>query len=194
MKLTELTMRVGDLSASADERSTLDKETWRLHPKIADMEEFIIRNEGQQYTVWLKDELVGAASMKRGDPAEVTKIWVSSQFRGKRVLSKLLWFFKTREMQSKLILGPMHSKDTFEVVSKGLKSFTKNWFNIKTKEVIELTLDTLDPKNKTHYSFAGPTDWRIMLEAELFEEQWSFFKSSDFIKDAYGAFVDDWVV
>lgn len=187
-------MRVGNLANLADQDAARHQATWRRHDHVGDMEDLTVRCSNEQYSVWDEETLIAAARLTKGDPALVRNIWVSSAYRNQRILSKLLWYFKTRELQHRMILGPLHSRDTQLVVSKGLKSFTKSWFNLKTGEVVPLTPDTIDIKNTKFYSHSGETEWRVLLEmpcTELFMVAWPKFREhQDFMLEAYSAYIE----
>lgn len=162
MKLHELfiheTWVVGNLSKNADEYALAQKDKWKQHPHVGDIDKFSVRHQGVQYSVWDKDKLIASAELHNGNPSEVKKIWTNKAYRGKKILSRLLWFFKSRENKSRLLLGNMHSSDTQEVVKHRLSQFTKSWF--KNGEQKPFSLDTLDQ----FYSKRETTGWQLMLE------------------------------
>lgn len=163
---------------------------WKNGKHIADIEQFkVLVNDSEHipgasvYTLWHNDTLVSFASLV-GD-REVDGVWVHPEYRGQRILSKLLWFFKTRLNKSPLILGDIHSTDMQEVV-KGLSRFEKKWYNVKTNEVEPFRLETLD----NYYSSLKPTPWRLMLENDG-EFNWPMFNTGVmFMKEAYEPYID----
>lgn len=183
--ITEMTMRGPDYNKLANKLAKDNASIWKTGKHIADIEQFKVRlSDSEQlpgallYTLWEQDTLVAFAALVGGN--EVDGAWVNPEYRGQRILSKLLWFFKTRLNKSPLILGDIHSKDMQEVV-KGLSRFEKKWFNIRTHEVEPFNLATLD----NYYSSSRPTAWRLMLENDG-EFDWPMFNTGVlFMKEDY---------
>ena len=185
MKIKEMTMRGPDYNNLANTLATTNEKLWRSGKHIADIEQYkvLIRNSEQipdavHYSLWDQNKLIAFATLTDGN--EVDGVWVHPDYRGQRILSKMLWFFKTRLNKNPLILGDIHSKDMQEVV-KGLSRFDKNWINIKTQEVRPFSIDTLD----NFYSYANPTAWRLMLENDG-EFNWPMFNTGvTYLKEDY---------
>ena len=189
MKIKEMTMSGPDLNLLAQQFADKNKQQWATSGEyIADIEDYkVLKNLGStqnsdHYSLWDKNNLVGFASL--GDDNVVDGVWVNPDYRGRKIFSMMLWFFKTRLNKSPLILGDIHSKDMQELV-KGLSRFEKKWYNIKTKEVEPFSLETLD----NYYSHGRPTQWRLILENDG-EFSWPMFNRGNFIKEAYEVFVD----
>lgn len=185
MKIEEMTMRGPDYNNLASKLAKDYAPKWKTGEYIADIEQFkvLVSNSEQipgalTYTLWDGDKLAAFASLVGGN--EVDGVWVDSDYRGQRILSKLLWFFKTRLNKSPLILGDIHSKDMQEVV-KGLSRFEKKWYNIRTKEVEPFSSETLD----NYYSLDRPTAWRLMLENDG-EFNWPMYRTGiKFMQEDY---------
>jgi hypothetical protein len=185
MKIKEMTMRGPNYDKLATKLANEYSSIWKTGKYIADIEQFkVLTSDSLQvpgattYTLWDENKLVAFASLVNEN--EVDGVWVDSEYRGQKILSKLLWFFKTRLNKSPLILGDIHSTDMQEVV-KGLSRFEKKWFNIKTKEVEPFNAETLDK----YYSFLKPTNWRLMLENDG-EFNWPMFKTGvKFMQEDY---------
>lgn len=184
-----MTMRGPDLNALASKHAANNYEQWKSNGLyIADIENYrVLKNAGyspkiDHYSLWDDDELVAFASL--GSDNTVDGVYVNPAYRGQKIFSMILWFFKTRLNKSPIILGDIHSKDMQEVV-KGLSRFEKKWYNIKTNEVEPFSLDTLDK----YYSLSGPTVWRLMLENDG-EFNWPMFNQGGFMKEAYEVYVD----
>ena len=185
MKIKEMTMRGPNYDKLATKLANEYSSIWKTGKYIADIEQFkVLMSDSLQvpgattYTLWNENKLVAFASVINEN--EVDGVWVDSEYRGQKILSKLLWFFKTRLNKSPLILGDIHSTDMQEVV-KGLSRFEKKWFNIKTKEVEPFNVETVDK----YYSFLKPTNWRLMLENDG-EFNWSMFKTGvKFMQEDY---------
>jgi hypothetical protein len=185
MKIQEMTMRGPDYNDLANKLANDNAEKWQTGKHIADIEQFKVKvSDSEQlpgallYTLWDKDTVVAFAALIGGN--EVDGVWVNPDYRGQRIFSKVLWFFKTRLNKSPLILGDIHSKDMQEVI-KGLSRFEKKWINIRTQEIQPFSLDTLD----NFYSSARPTAWRLMLENDG-EFDWPMFRTGmQFMKEDY---------
>ena len=184
-EISEMTMRGPDYNDIAHKLAKDNVEKWQTGKHIADIEQFKVKvNDSEQlpgallYTLWDKDTLVAFAAVIGHN--EVDGVWVNPDYRGQRIFSKILWFFKTRLNKSPLILGDIHSKDMQEVI-KGLSRFEKKWINIRTQEIQPFSLDTLD----NFYSSARPTAWRLMLENDG-EFNWPMFRTGmQFMKEDY---------
>lgn len=184
-EVTEMTMRGPDYNKLANNLAATHADKWKTGNHIADIEQYkVLANMSDlvpgatHYSLWDNELLVAFALLTPGN--EVDGVWVNPQYRGQRLLSKLLWFFKTRLNKSPLIMGDIHSKDMQEVV-KGLSRFDKKWINIKTQEVQPFSIDTLD----NFYSYVKPTAWRLMLENDG-EFNWPMFRSGlSYIKEDY---------
>ena len=188
-ELTEMTMRGPDYNSLANKLAASNEVNWKNGKHIADIEQYkVLARESEQlpgathYSLWDNEKLVAFASIVSGN--EVDGVWVHPEYRGQRLLSKLLWFFKTRLNISPLMLGDIHSTMMQEVV-KGLSRFNKYWYNIKTNEKEQFSLDTLD----NFYSYSKPTAWRLMLENDG-EFNWPMYNGASFVKEAYEGFID----
>lgn len=178
-----MTMRGPNLSIRAQKFIDKNKQYWLENGKyIADIEDFKVLQNGTHYSLWDNDILVSVASLSNNN--EVDDVWVNSDYRGKKIFSMMLWFFKTRLNRNQLILGAVHSKDMQEVV-KGLSRFDKKWYNIDTKETKPFDIDTLDD----YYSYLEPTPWRLMLE-NTGKFNWPMFNNNGFVKESYESYID----
>ena len=113
----------------------------------------------------------------------VDDVWVSQNYRGQKIFSKMLWFFKTRLGRSRLLLGPVHSPNMQEII-KGMSRFDKKWINIETDQVEPFDLNTLDQ----FYSYGGPTSWRLMLE-NTHKFNWPM-RGGGFVKEQFSGYID----
>ena len=186
-EITEMTMRGPDYTELADKLAATNAEKWLADGKyIADIEHFrVLKNSSdlvasaEHYSLWDGDTLAAFALLE--NESTVDGVWVAPEYRGQRLFSKLLWFFKTRLNRSPLILGDIHSTTMQEVV-KGLSRFNKSWINIRTNEVEPFSLDTLDK----YYSYSKPTAWRLMLENDGEFNNWPMFNGSMlYLKEDY---------
>lgn len=184
MKISEMTMRGSDLSVQAEKFATKYKNQWLNQGKhIADIEDFKVLQDGIHYSLWDNDMLVAVCSLS--DDNTIDNVYVSSKYRGRKIFSMMIWFFKTRMNRSPLIIGPTHSKMMQEVV-KGLSRFSKQWYNIETHEKEPFSLDTLE----NYYSYLQPTPWRLMLENSGDFSDWPMFNGAGFVKESYEPYVD----
>ena len=187
-EISEMTMRGPDLSTVGDKFAQTNMDAWKNGTHIADIEQYEVKkNSGplpnsDHYSLWDGDILVAFATLTHDDV--VDGVWVNEKYRGQKLFSMMLWFFKTRLNRSPLMIGDIHSRDMQEVV-KGLSRFEKKWYNIRTHEVEPFSLDTLD----NYYSFLKPTPWRLMLENDG-EFNWPMFRTgAQFMKEAYDPYI-----
>ena len=188
--ITEMTMRGGNFDISATEYSKsflkhLDKFTY-----IADIEDFKVLKwqylKSDTFFLLIKDDQV-ISSCKVLDYLDgikmIRNIWTDRNYRGNGILSKLLWFFKTRLNYSRMVLGDLHSEDTQKVVKNGLSKFKKSWYKNGKQE--PFSADTLN----NFYSDSKATGWLVMLENDGQFENWPMFKGTDFCRDNYEMFL-----
>ena len=184
MKIKEMTMKGPNLSVASQNFVDKYKLHWLTQGQyIADIEEFKVLQDGVFYSLWDNNTLVAIASLT-DNTNEVDNVWVNSDYRGRKIFSMMLWFFKTRLNRTQLLLGAVHSKDMQEVV-KGLSKFDKKWYNIDTNEIKPFDIDTLDD----YYSYLGPTSWRLMLE-NTNHFNWPMFNHAGFVKESYELYID----
>jgi hypothetical protein len=185
MKIQEMTMRGPNFDNVAQEFVGKNQARWKKYGKhIGDIEDYKVLQDGIYYSVWDNDAIVAVTSLSNASN-EVDDVWVSPQYRGKKIFSMLLWFFKTRLQRDKLLLGPIHSASMQEVV-KGLSRFNKSWVNIRTNEIKPFSSDTVDE----FYSYAGPTQWRLMLENSGDFSSLPKFNVGGFVKESYYPYID----
>ena len=189
IELHEMTMRVGNLDKNATEFAERNSTRWLEDgAHVGDIEKFTIRKLYDVYSVWDSDELIACCTADKipNNPAIVDRLWVKKERRGEKILSKLLWFLKSREGFDRMLLGNMHSDDTAEMI-KGLRAFTKSWYKDGASE--PFSIDTTD----RYYSNKQPTGWQLMLENtyDFTAEMPRFYDiNTDFIRTSYSAFID----
>jgi len=186
LEINEMTMRFSNMDKIATKYVNQNKETWwddGVH--IGDIEDYNLRKYDMIYSLWDKDVLVASTSLDTNKTIpEVDKVWVNPDYRGQKIFSKMLWFYKTRLHHSQLLLGEIHSSDMQEVI-KGLSRFTKSWY--KDGVVEPFDLNTVD----NYYSWAESTGWQIILENNGKFVGWpKFAGGDDWIKQSYEGFVD----
>lgn len=184
----EMTMRMGSLDNIATSFVNKNKQRWFDSGKhIGDIDEFTVKSLNGMYSMWDAARIVACSSLDivPNNHAIVDQVWVDPEYRGKKLFSKLLWFFKTRMNCPKLLIGDIHSSDMQQVIA-GLSRFKKSWINISTGEVKEFSPETADEFS----SWGGKTKWRLMLENEYdFSDFPRFTTGNNFIKEAY-----DWQI
>ena len=183
--ISEMTWRGPDYSNLAKKFGEEHSELWLTHGKyIADIEQYQVRQYNDYYSLWYRNQLIAYTSLN--DKNIVDDIWVKEEYRGQKIFSKMLWFYKSRLAKNPLFLGKIHSPDMQEVV-KGLSRFKKQWHNIKTGQNEPFDIDTLN----NFYSSGGSTDWRIMIENTGDFSDWPMFKTgSSYIKEDYTAIIE----
>jgi hypothetical protein len=160
--VNEMAYKGGDLRSQADEYAKKQEVNLKDAKHVGDIEEFQVKKKGLIFSLWKDDELVALASL---DPipnayAVVDDLWVKDTFRNQKLLSKLLWFFKSRENHPKLLLGKLHSDDTYNVLKAGgLSKFKRYWFDPISSDTAEFDRDTIDEFYKGRKS-----SWTLMLE------------------------------
>ena len=181
-------MRAGNFDKKATEFGAANANRWGRGEHVGDIDSFTIKKDGIYFSVWDNEILIAYSSLSTQKPAVVDDVWVSGEYRGQKLFSKLLWFYKSRMGQNKLVLGDVHSKDTQDIVtSGGLSRFTKSWVNIRTNQTEPFDPATVD----NFYSWMGPTPWRLMLENDGDFTSWPAFnsESTGYIKQSY-----DWQI
>lgn len=188
MKIYEMTMRGGDFNLTAAKFVAFKKEDWKKNGKhVGDIENLSVLQDGYYFSVWDNDTIVACTSLTGyADYNIVDEVWVNPEYRGQKIFSKLIWFYKTRLNRNNILIGQVHSKDMQEVI-KGLSRFDKYWYNIKTKEKKLFSLDTLDD----FYSYTQVTPWRLLLENDGDFSTWpKFSEYKNFILEAYDPYID----
>lgn len=180
-----MTMRGSNFDAQAENFGKISIQFWKKNGKhIADIEEYRVVKCDGYYSLWNVDDQLIAYCLLSDFDNKVDNIWVSKEYRGKKIFSMMLWFFKTRLNKDYLVLGSVHSTDMQEVV-KGLSRFNKTWMNIYTGEKRPFDVTTLDD----YYSYMKPTDWRLVLENDG-EFGWPMFNGNGFIKESYTSYIE----
>ena len=188
MKISEMTMRGGDFSEPAAKFAAAKKDEWKQNGKhVGDIENYNVLQDGYFFSVWDGNELAAFTSLTGyAETNTIDDVWVNPAYRGQKLLSKLIWFYKTRLNRNNLILGKVHSTIMQEVV-KGLSRFKKQWYNLKTKEKKPFSIDTLDD----FYSHLHSTPWRLMLENSGDFSDWpKFTEGKSFVLEAYEPYID----
>lgn len=180
----EMTMRGPNFDSAAEKFGQLYATAWLTDgAHIGDIEHYRLVKYRNYYSLWDNQELVAFTSLT--DVSEVDDVWINEKYRGQKIFSKLLWFYKTRLHHSKLVLGAVHSKTMQEVV-KGLSRFKKSWVNTSTNSVAPFDVDTLDD----YYSYGGPTEWRLMLENDFTFSDWPMYtQGQSYIKENYSGYI-----
>ena len=159
-----MTMRTGKLNGRTLQQfvDTHLKE-WYNSKIIGQIEQYDLRKSDTFYSLWDKDSYVASAKLELPDSKGISEtglFHVAQAYRGQKILSKLLWNFKTRQGHSILKIDPYHSDDVYDIVNgSGLSRFKKYWMNS------EGIVEPYDPKTvDKYYSYGGPTGWQLILE------------------------------
>ena len=186
--LLEMTMRGGNFSSIAERYGKEHQASWKTEGKhIGDIDNYQVKQYEHFYSLWDKDLLIGFNSLtkdKADAPIVVDIVWINPDYQGKKLFSKMLWFYKTRLGHSKLMLGDIHSLAMQEVVKSGLSRFKKSWLKNETSEPFDIK--TLDK----YYDHSKSTGWQLVLENDGDFSNWpKFTDGKDYIKESY-----DWQI
>jgi hypothetical protein len=172
-------------------------QSWKTGEYVGDIDSFKVIKKDHIYSLWDNDVMVSFVSTSSEMSDTVTvDYWVDKKYRGQKIISKFLWFLKTREGMSKIIIGKQHSGDTVQMLrSGGLSHFKKSWVNIKSGERVPYDKEKDNGPGGTYepYRSMAPTDWRIILEnSGDFSDYPRFNKDADVvdIRMMYEGFAD----
>lgn len=181
--ISEMSMRGPNFDKVAQKFGEENSQRWLVQGEyIADIEQFRVLKYESLYSVWSGDILVAFTSLNHN---VVDDVWVSEEYRGQKIFSKILWFYKTRLNVNPIVLGKVHSPAMQEVVT-GLSRFKKSWENIATGERIEYSPVTAD----RFYSGWKVTDWRLILENDGDFSDWpKFATGKSFIYENYSEYI-----
>lgn len=178
--LIEMPIKTGSLRKLANNFIVNNKKFLDASKKIADLEKYDVKQNNSYLSLWDNDEIVLAMRVVKDDEFyEIDDIWVKEEFLGKKLFSKMLWFLKSRLNYSKIVFGPVHSDETFNLIKNGgLSHFSKSWINLSTKEIEPFEKDEVEKFYKTK-------NWRLLLENED-EFNWSLFNTGlSWIQESY---------
>jgi hypothetical protein len=163
-ELKEMAYRGGNLTSQADKFAARNEPILKNSEYIGDIDDFKVKFDGRFYSIWNKEEMTALIrTEKTDDYVKVDDLWVKNSFRGQKILAKLFWFLKSREKYGKLLIGNLHSDDTYEIIkSGGLSKFKRSWYDAKTKNKIDFDIKTVDDFYKVEKK-----SWSLMLESEL---------------------------
>ena len=181
-------MRGGNFSSIAERYGKEHQASWKTEGKhIGDIDNYQVKQYEHFYSLWDKDLLIGFNSLtkdKSDAPIVVDIVLINPDYKGKKLFSKMLWFYKTRLGHSKLMLGDIHSLAMQEVVKSGLSRFKKSWLKNETSEPFDIK--TLDK----YYDHSKSTGWQLVLENDGDFSNWpKFTDGKDYIKESY-----DWQI
>jgi hypothetical protein len=159
MKISELSMRTGKLNSNNSQRFVNDNsDMWyRDGEIIGQIDNYDLRKLNDMYSLWDKNQYVASAQLS---DSEVNLLHVDPKYRKQKILSRLLWNFKSRQSKNKLIINQYHSDDLYDVIKNGgLSRFEKYWQH-KTGKIAPFDANTIDD----YYSHIAPTGWKLVLE------------------------------
>lgn len=162
-ELFEMPIRGGDLTDTADnwarklERVALDNPA--QHRLIGTIDELEVRRHLFTLSIWKDGKMISAASI---DPVAnlfvvVDNLWVAQEHRKQKLLSKLLIFLKIELGHKKIVLGKIHTDDTYELLKAGgLKAFRKYWEDYDGN-IRDFSTDSID-------EYYRDAKWKLVLE------------------------------
>ncbi len=186
MKLTdihEMATRGGDLTATAD--TWASKMEFRISSatdktKLGNIDDLEVFKWGMYVSVWDDSSMIAIARVEdmAGEYCVIDNVWVSSSYRGKKIFVKLLAFIKNEMKFPRIMLGKIHSDDTYNILKNGgLSAFKKTWVHIVTDKNAPFSLDALN-------DFYGDSKWSLFLENY---EDWSIFINENGFTHSYEA-------
>ena len=185
--LDEMAYKANSLRSVADKFAEMNYHKWKMFPHVGDIEEYAVRSDGKYYTLWDGEVpvlYVKTLPMIHIECLEVDDIWIKSEYTGKKLLSKMLWFLKSREQYSRLCLGDVHSDDTVSILKKGgLSKFKKFWMDSVSGELINF-----DPNDIDRY-YNNSSRWKLVLENVDDYSEFPRYTNGDWIKESY-----DWQI
>lgn len=130
---------------------------------MGQIENFTVRTVNGMYGLFDDKTCIALLNTKKYDSfTMLDPVWVDSQYRKQRVLSKLIWFLHSRENIGPMGLGQVHSTDTMDVLRVGgFKQFqNKRWFNMSSQETAAFDPSQIDKYYRGH----GADKWIVILE------------------------------
>lgn len=164
MILAELAIKVGDLRKQADEWATNQEEHLKDSKHIGDIDSFELKQKNSIISAWDGGKLIAIVRIDNipNVYTVVDDLWVREDYVGKKIISKMLWFLKSRLGYKKLLLGKIHSTDTYSLLkANGLSKFKKYWFDIMTWNT-----EPFDPSTMDDFYSADKSKWSLMLESQ----------------------------
>lgn len=165
MKLSdikEMAYRGGNLTAQADRFYSSAEQHLRSGIHVGDIDDYQVKKKDLYYSLWTDEEMIAALKLDviPNTYAVVDDLWVKENFRGKKILSKLLWFLKSRENHRKILLAKVHSDDTYNLLkSGGLSKFNRYWYDPMTGAT-----EVFEPSTVDDFYKSAKKKWSLMLE------------------------------
>jgi hypothetical protein len=185
MRLSELSMRTGRLNDKESKNFVNNNASvWLTDGKIiGQIDRFNLRRYEDMYSLWNDSNYVASAKLSDyGNYSEVNLLHVDEKYRNQKILSKLLWNFKTRQGKNKLILNQYHSDDLYDVIKNGgLSKFEKYWIDGNGNK------ESFDTSSiEKYYSRLKPTGWKLVLENDgNFSDMPHFTEGKNWITEDY---------
>jgi hypothetical protein len=182
-ELTEMAYRGGDVRQLADKWAlkleAAIKKSGKLPKKVGTIDQLVVRQDVMTYTVWDGDELVLAVKVEHllKDLCTIDSLWVRESRRGQRLFTMFLLFLKNDVGCTKMILGDVHSDDTYALLKAGgLKLFKKSWTSLAQDKVEPFSTETID-------QFYGAGKWKLVLENT--DDLTKFVRSDSFTRSYF---------
>lgn len=185
--LSEMPMRGGSFRKDSDAFVGTKIELFRSLPNVAKVDDYTLRGDvGHGISLWYNDDkMVAYAKLTKltSSSVEIDDIWISVEETGKKLLSKMLWFIKTRMNFKTIQFGSYHSIETQNIIAAGgFSLFDKYWVNHETGVKVKLDLDEIDKYYQSHR-------WKFVIENKDEElENWPLImtRETGFTRMSYG--------
>lgn len=168
-ELKEMAIRGGDFRSLADSFAQRYKDYFENNKSefkhIGDIETYYCYQNKSMIFLFDKDRMIFICSYDMSPHVKgamkIDSVWMDKDYEGKKIYSKILWFLRSREGVTKLVLGDQHSDDTYKLLKAGgLSRFNKTWINTRTGEEENFSTENIDK----FYAKAS-SDWKLVLES-----------------------------
>lgn len=180
--IREMAVRGGNLTDVADSwAQQMKKHIDAAEDKedLGSIDKMKVFKLGKYMSVWAEDMVaIASIDVHSSNTCIIDDVWVDSIHRGNKIFVKLLAFIKNEMKFNHIVLGKVHSDDTYNLLkSGGLRAFNKSWLHLHTNEVRPFDIANID-------SFYGDSSWQLVLENS---EDWSVFVRDNSFTHSYEA-------
>jgi hypothetical protein len=193
MKLLELSMKAGSLEKPL---SDAFEELIKLKPEMVHVGDIqhtvgdspfikvLYHNQSSCYFLCTDATDVGfVQTITTNKNVTIQNVYIAKPFRRQGINPKFLFFLKKNEGYDKIIIGDVHSEDTYDALKAVGHRFDIKWE--KDGEQKEFNVDTIDD----FYDIKHPTGWKIVLENDGDFSDWSKFYNPIDVRAQY-----DWLI
>jgi len=168
-ELEEAPVAGGDFRPVADQFAGSYKKFYELHSSefkhVGDVETYPCYQHGLLFFLLDAGQIIFICKLEdfyyENNAKKLDSVWLDSAYQGKQIFSKMLWFLRSREGYTKLVLGDIHSQDTRNLLRRGgLSKFDKTWVNINTREREKFSPETMDK-----FYLNNNSVWKLLLES-----------------------------